>query len=287
VTVDSGIGNEGGTGTEGTGGEVFSSSPVDTQGSQQVQDDPINPAWEPFLNELPEYFHPKAKTHFKTWDDNYNSLESKYKELEGKYQPYEQYLSVDPSTLQNAMVVFQNLNDNPQKVYEVLARQMQELGLIPPTQSDDQGEFLEEQTDPKYQELDQRTRQLDERQAQMDEFIQQQTYNAEVSTYEEQIDSQVQGVLEKYGNAVDTEDLMNRMMVQIQTKGTFDAEAAFNDQKATFQRLWKAQNGGRPAPTIIPTNGTPAPSLEKKPEEMNEDERKAYFKQLLDTYNGG
>jgi TolA-binding protein len=156
-----------------------------------------------------------------------------------------------------------------------------------PGKPQDQGEFLEQQEDPKFKELDQRQRDLDARQAKMDEFIQKQQYQQQVSTYETQIDKQVQAVIGKYGDAVDVQDLMQRMLIQINSGQPFDAEAAFSEQKATFQRLYQKQASGRPAPNIIPTNGTPAPSGEVKPENMNEDQRKAYFKHLLDVANSG
>jgi hypothetical protein len=265
------------------------SSPITTGGNEgQAQGDSFNPAWQPFLSDLPEFFHSKAKTHFKTWDENYNKLNTEYKGLQDKVKPYEPYFNVDPTNLQYAMNVYKAINSNPKQVHELLTKQLQEMGLLEgPTNSDEQGEI--EQQDPAYQEISERQRKLDERQEQIDQYIKQQEYNAEVSKQESLLDNQVKALISKYGeSAVDVEDLLQRMYVQSQQGQEWNAEAAFNEQKTTFQRLYQKQaTTKRPAPNIIPTNGTPAPTQEKKPEEMSEDERKAYFKQLLDLANAG
>lgn len=271
-----------------------SSAPITTQSqsSQEPisggqQQDTINPAWEPVLKDLPEFFHTKAKQHFKQWDDNYNKLNTQYQELQGKYRPFEQYSSVDPRHLGYAMNVLQAINSDPMRVHQLLTEQLRKAGMLQDEQST-QPDNQEEQYPDEYRQLDERTRQLDERQRQFDDYIQQQQYDKQVQSFERDIDKQVQAVVQKYGDAVDVEDLLQRMFVQSQRGQNFNAEAAFNEQKAVFQRLYGRQSQNpRPAPKIIPTTGTPAPSGEKRPEEMNEDERKAYFKQLLDIANTG
>lgn len=272
-----------------TGADSGSSASITTQSDQGPisggQQDTINPAWEPVLKDLPEFFHSKAKQHFKQWDDNYNRLNTQYQELQGRYSPYEQYLSVDPQHLGYALNVLQAINTDPMRVHQLLTEQLVKAGLMQQEQSA-QPENQEE-INPEYRQLDERTKQLDERQRQFDDYIQQQQYNQQVSSYERDIDKQVQSVVQKYGDAVDVEDLLQRMFVQSQQGQAFNAEAAFNEQKAVFQRIYGRQANGRPAPKIIPTTGTPAPSSEKRPEDMNEDERKAYFKQLLDIANSG
>jgi hypothetical protein len=237
---------------------------------------------------LPEYFHPKAKEHFSKWDENYNKLQSEHKSLTEKYAPYEPYLGVQPEAIQYALGLLNQVNTDPMKVYNALLEHVKSQGLLkdPAGQPDPLTENLEE--DPRYSDLDKRTQALDQRTQQFEEYLQQQAYNQQVATYEQEVDAQVQAVVSKYGAAVDTEDLMQRIFVQVQQGKPFDAEAAFNEQKAVFQRLYQKQGQTqRPAPNVIPTTGTPAPSGEVKPEEMNEDQRKAYFKHLLDLANAG
>jgi hypothetical protein len=278
----------------GTSAPAGSDSPVDTSsqqpaGQQSTQQETVNPAWEPLLNELPEYFHPKAKSHFKTWDENYNKLQTEHKGLQERYAPYEPYVGVQPEAIQYALGVLDQINKDPMKVYEALTKHVTEMGLLQSGQQQSpQDEQMDLGQDPQYSELDRRTNELDQRQQQFDAYLEQQAYNQQVQTFEGQIDQQVQAVTAKYGAAVDTQDLLQRIFVQVQQGKPFDAEAAFQEQKETFQRLYSRQGQtARQAPNVIPTTGTPAPSGEVKPEDMNEDQRKAYFKHLLDIANSG
>jgi hypothetical protein len=283
------------TGVSDTGGVtdpgVSSTSPASTTETQEPQ--PLNPAWEPVLKDLPEYFHEKAKGHFRTWDDNYRKLEAEKQSLTEKYSPYEQYLGVDPQALQYGLGMLQRVQQDPLALYNALQEHVRGLGLLQEQQQQpgqDPNESVDLGEDPRLQEFERRQQQLDERQQQIDNYIQEQVYNQQVSGYEQDIDTQVQAVVQKYGQqTVDVPDLLQRMFIQTQQGGNFDAESAYQEQVSTFKRLYAAQqSNGRPAPNVLPVGGgTPAPSGEIKPEDMNEDQRKAYFKHLLDIANSG
>lgn len=289
------------TTTDPGGAESFqSNSPAEPIGNGSVPTDQgtsDNPAWTPALSGIPDVFHTPLKNHFRKWDDNYRGLETKYQELEGKYKVYEPYQGVDPQFLANGLSLLNMTNKEPLRVYEMLQQHLRQQGLLPgdapanqgPSQTPEQQQWENLEEDPRYTDLDQRTRALDERQKQIDEFIQQQEYQKQVSSYETQVDKQVQDVLKKYGeNTVDVDDLMQRMMHQVSTGKNFDAEKAFQEQKAFFQRMYqKSVQTGKPAPQILSPTGTPAPSGEIDVSKMNEDQRKAYFKQLLDVANAG
>lgn len=276
------------SGSGGTDQGISSTSPVTATETSQEQ--PLNPAWEPVLKDLPEYFHPKAKEHFRSWDDNYRKLESEHKSLSEKYKPYEPYLGVDPQALQYGLGMLQRVQSDPLALYNALQAHVRQLGLLQDQQqnSPDSQEPEDLGADPRLQEFEKRQQLLDERQQQIDSYIHQQVYNQQVSGYERDIDSQVKGIVSKYGDkSVDVPDLLQRMYVQTQREGNFDAEAAYQEQLETFKRLYASQSQGRPAPNVLPTNGTIAPSSEVQPEDMNEDQRKAYFKHLLDLANAG
>jgi hypothetical protein len=269
----------------------FSSTSPDSTTTQTPQEQPLNPAWDPVLKDLPEYFHEKAKGHFRSWDDNYRKLEGERNSLSEKYKPYEPYLGVDPQAIQYGLGMLQRVQNDPLALYKALEEHVRGLGLLEQQQTGQQQQDpdgVDLSQDPKYQEFAEQQKRLDERQNQIDAYIQQQVYNQQVAGYEADVDTQVKSVVEKYGQqAVDIPDLLQRMYVQTQQGGNFDAEAAYQEQIGTFKRLYEAQSKGRPAPNVLPNGGTPAPSGEVKPEDMNEDQRKAYFKHLLDLANSG
>jgi len=249
----------------------------------------LNPAWVSALDGVPEMFQKKITPHLREWDQNYSKTQAELKTLREQYEPYKPYVGTDPEVLRSAMGVLDAINTNPKDVYDRLTEYLQEQGLLeaPKVQKqEDEPRDLNE-IEPWRRELEQKAARLEERQRAQDAYFEQQAYNQQVSDFQSEIDSQVQAVIGKYGEAVDIEDLLQRMKLQVDADEPFDAEKAFEQQKATFQRLYTAQSRQRPAPQIIPTTGTPAPSGDKKPEDMNEVERKAYFKHLLDIANSG
>lgn len=275
--------------TVGTGtpeGVTDSPSPDSTSTGQSQE--ALNPSWDPVLKELPEIFHDKMKGHFKSWDDNYRGLETSKRELEEKYEPYKSYLGVDPQAIQYGLTMLQRAQQNPLELYNNLRAYVEQQGLLKPEQQTPtpEGESLDE--DPRFTEFERRQQDLDQRQQQIDEYIQEQAYNQEVAGYETDVDTQVQAVIAKYGDkSVNVDDLLMRMYVQAQqNNGNFDAEAAYQEQLGIFKALYAGQNGTtRPAPNVLAPGGTTASSTEVKPEDMNEEQRAAYFKNLLDFAN--
>lgn len=280
--------------SEGGSKEAFSpatdSTPVSAPSQDQSQQVPgtnqaDNPAWTPFLEGVPEVFHNRLKSHLRSWDDNYRGLETKYQELEGKYKPYEAYSGVDPQALGYGLNLLQQIQSDPQKVYEALQRHLEQQGLLQGQQGAPDEQGLDK--DPYLVQLEQQQAQLMQRQRQMDEYVQQQQYDQKVNTYQQQIDSQVQALVDKFGPAVDVQDVLGRMFNQVNQGKQIDANAAFEEQKAVFQRMYQAQNQGRQAPNILPPSGSVAPTTEKPVSKMNEEERQAHLVQMLKFVNSG
>lgn len=285
--IDSGQGltdsGNGGISTD-SGQSVDASSLAATQ--QQTQAD--NPAWAPFLQDVPNMFHDKIRGHLRGYDDNYRKLETQYREAQERYKPYERYLSVDPGAIHYSLGLLQQIQQNPQAVYEALAEHLKQQGININGQANPQDDPVDISVDPKFAELDRRQREIDERQAAFDEFIAKQEEERLTAQYEQDINAQIQQIQKQFGNAVDVQDLLDRMLMQVHRGEELNAARAFEDQKTSFQRMYGNMQNTRQAPNVLSPNGTIAPSgSQKKPEDMNESERKAYFKQLLDAANAG
>ena len=267
------------------------SSSLVSADSSTDQSQALNPSWEPVLKDLPEIFHEKLKGHFRSWDDNYRGLETKHKQLEEQYAPYKSYLGVDPQAIQYGLTMLQRVQQNPLEMYNNLRQYVQNQGLLRDEQAGQQQSQQDTEgldQDPWREEFERRQQQLDSQQQNINTYIQQQTYEREVETNAQDVDQQVQSVIKKYGHqAVNVDDLLMRMYVQAQQQnGNFDAEAAYQQQLSTFKQLFAQQNGtSRPAPNVLSPGGTTPPTQEMKPEDMNEEQRAAYFKQLLDFAN--
>lgn len=247
---------------------------------------PDNPAWAPFLEGVPDVFHSKLKNHLKSWDDNYRGLETKYSELEGKYKPYQAYEGVNPQALSYGLNLVRQLQENPVELHRLITDYVKQQGFLQDQKTPEQ-ESLEMGKDPYLVQLEQRQADLDRRQQTMDQYVQEQQYNAQVDNYQKQIDTQIQELVNKYGDAVDVQDVLGRMFNQVNQGKSIDANSAFEEQKQVFQRMWSRQNQGRPAPTIIPPTGTIAPTGEKPVNNMNDEERQAHLVQMLKFVNSG
>lgn len=90
------------------------------QGQQQNADEiRFNQAWNPLLSQVPQSLHNIITPHLKQWDRNYNDGIQK---VHSQYAGYKPFLDaqVAPEDLNNAMLVYNALNENPQSLIEQL-----------------------------------------------------------------------------------------------------------------------------------------------------------------------
>lgn len=286
VSTDSGGGADFSTSTDGSSNGSPVGSPVQNQPTEQ----PDNPAWKPFLDELPEMFQNRARPHLRKWDENYRARETELKSIQEKYSPYERYVGVDPGAIHYALGLLNQVQTNPMAVYEALAEHVRQQGLLKDDTSANQDPDSQDlNTDPRYAELERRQKQVEEQQQNFQKSLEEQAYNQQVASYEDAINQQVDQIRKQFGNAVDVQDLLQRMFLQIQRGEEFNALKAYEEQKGTFQRMYSSFSQGRPAPNVLSPGGQPAPNAptNKAPKDMSEQERKEYFKYLLDAANAG
>lgn len=95
--------DNGTTGGYGSGGEQ--------QGS--------NPAWNEFLEAVPQEFHEKVTPILQKWDTGVNE---RFNKVHSEYEPWQQVVKsgVDPETTQFAINLLSQMNDNPKMVYDAM-----------------------------------------------------------------------------------------------------------------------------------------------------------------------
>lgn len=86
---------------------------------EQTQQESINPAWNDLLGVIPQGLHGAVTSHLKTWDQNYQQGIQK---VHSQYEPYKPFLDsgTDPEALNNAMLIMQNLEADPEKFAKAL-----------------------------------------------------------------------------------------------------------------------------------------------------------------------
>lgn len=110
------------TGPVDGGQEVVQTEGADSGG--------INPAWEQYYGTAPQEVRDQYLTPaFKQWDENVNNMVQK---VHSEYEPWKPVISqADPHTAQWAISVANQLNQNPQMVYEALGEWLKEKGITP------------------------------------------------------------------------------------------------------------------------------------------------------------
>lgn len=82
----------------------------------------INPAWNDLLGTIPEDLHSQVTPHLRNWDTNFNN---KVQEVQSEWAPFKEFkeAGINPEQLRMGLGVMQAINDDPRKVYDLLAQQ--------------------------------------------------------------------------------------------------------------------------------------------------------------------
>lgn len=100
------------------------------EGTQTGGDAGINPAWESYYGDAPQEVRDQYLTPaFKQWDENVNNMVRK---VHSEYEPWKPIISqADPQTAQWGLSVANQLNTNPQLVYEALGDFLKQNNMLP------------------------------------------------------------------------------------------------------------------------------------------------------------
>ncbi|HEY6022292.1 MAG TPA: hypothetical protein VIY48_21275 [Candidatus Paceibacterota bacterium] len=96
------------------------SAPEEVTESYSTPEPTDNPAWQPFLEILPDSLHETVRPVLQDWDRN---VQSRYETIQQQYAPYEQFReqNIDPGELAYSYQVVQALNENPAEVIRTMA----------------------------------------------------------------------------------------------------------------------------------------------------------------------
>lgn len=92
------------------------------QGQQQqapAEEIKLNPAWDNLLKNVPQQYHQAILPELKQWDQNYNSGIQK---VQSQFEPWKPFIdgNVQPDEVNNALLVWQAMNEDPQKFMQTL-----------------------------------------------------------------------------------------------------------------------------------------------------------------------
>lgn len=264
------------TGTENVGG----SEPVETTGGENAGGESMNPAWNPLLEKLPSSLHQLITPELRSWDKNF---QDKISEVQSQYEPYKQFLDnkIEPQTIEQAIGLYNLINQNPQLVYE----QMQQFyGFGGGQGQEDQGnnpQGEEEEFDlgdpnaditqhPKFQEMAQNQQLL--AQVIMEE------HNAkQEAALSQQIEDEISAVKEK------NPDIDELLLVQTALGGNMTIAEAADYINSYNERILTASK--RPAPKLFPVGGALPAAEQPDPTKMDSKQTRQTVAAILAAAN--
>jgi hypothetical protein len=106
----------------------------------------INPSWQEYLNDIPQEFHDKVTPAFQKWDQG---VQERFTKVHQQYEPWKPIIDagVDADTATFALKLLNNINDNPQVVWEAIGNYYNLTGS-PSGQGQQEPQQQTEDTDP-------------------------------------------------------------------------------------------------------------------------------------------
>ena len=247
-----------------------------------------NPAWEPFRKELDPISYSRVEKYLKEWDTAANQRVTSVNE-QYKWAKELQDRQIAPERINLALQFADNLDQNPEMVYEQLTTFLRDNGRLPESKQELQQAVAEEDPadseygdDPRLKALQERQDALDQQQAdfearQQDQWqqIQQQEltkkYDAELSTELGNLEA-----TRKDLSKPDIGEILTYAARQTESnraQGT-DKIVTLSEATAWFDglrnRFLTAPRPGDSAPDLIPTSGgNPGSAVSKSPSQMS------------------
>lgn len=271
---------------EGTGAvadAAFGGGQENNTGSEESGG--INPAWNGLLETLPEGLHGVVTPYLRDWD---RGVQERFQQVQSQYAPLESYRpfvenEIDPQTLEQALMLYQMVDQNPQAVWEHMRETygfgQEQSGQGQPGNPEDFP--LEEsspqqfniESDPRFQALQQQVEQLT--------GGLQSAYEAQqAAEADAQLDQTLSGLREQHGIQDDGRAaVIERAAIGLAMTG-MPLDQAYAEVVSNMGTGQSRPN----APTVMPTSGG-VPSSQVNPADLSTSDTKALVIQMLKAAN--
>lgn len=246
---------------------------TDQESAQDLgqQQDAMNPAWKPLLDKIPTQFHNMIAPDLKTWDTNYQQGMQK---VHSQYEPYKPFIdqSIEPATLNEAMLVYQAMQDNPGDFVKAVS----EFYKLEQGQVAQQQEITGEEEPPPFD-----ITQLPEWQQQQQlvqtlaQAMLQQDQQSKETQAEAQLNQEFEAAKGKHGNFDETWVAQH---MYLQGSDIDTAVAAYKQFEQSI--IAQHQRPGANAPVMMGSGGG-LPSQQTPVSDMTDAQRKSYIAQRL------
>jgi len=233
-----------------------------------------NPAWQPFLDILPDSLHETVRPVLQDWDRN---VQSRYETIQQEYAPYQQFReqNIDPEELAYSHQVVQALNENPAEVIRTMA-EFFGIELTPQQQAQAQAVAAQTPVDTESLEVDPRIAQLEQGFQTLAAMALEQRSQAEVRQADIQLETTLNELRQQHGDF--DEKVVLSYMLSGQT-----AEQAVAAYKNLESHILSGANRP-PAPRVMGGGGGIV-NDKVNPAAMSDAERRALVTNMLMNSN--
>ena len=248
-----------------------------TEGNESKQGNG-HPAWQPYLEEIPEPFRQQVTPAFEKWDKD---AQEKIRAVQSKYAPYEPFIERDPQELQAAIQISELLRTNPKALYDNLAQRFGFNANSDQGQSNDEdsefdpfaetegknGDSIE--NDPRFKQLSQELEQL--KQFQQQQIEQQQAAQAEAEANQQVQESfgQIEAQIKRPLNEVEKAEILKRTVLIGDSTGNYDVLEGYKDFAKFANSIRNQPRANDTAPAVLSGNG----GLPVKSQDMSLDQK--------------
>ena len=219
----------------------------------------INPAWEPIKEKLGDAAFQLIQPELSKWDQGVNK---RFETLNEQFAPYKELGT--PEELSNYKSIIEQMDSNPEAMYEALGNFLQENGRMPSkAEAQDIADEIDEETDSTY---DPRIEEFAQGQEQIRQFLeQQQEYEIQVQA-ESELEQEISDLESSRGYSKDDmqEIIRTAAFLSSQSDRIVPLSQAADQFDALRERILTQPRPGDSAPRLLPTSGGNASSVQNK-----------------------
>lgn len=301
IEPDAGIDNAGGGSSEEATDFDYSQfgldvgqdeSPSEPQAPVATEEVTTNPAWQPYLKDIPEALHAMVTPAFKEWDRNVAAkLEeaATYRKTIEQYEPYKEFVEagLDPQFIGASLAIANDLRSDPVAFLEDLKGRLVAAGRYEEAAQVQQAQ-TEIDSDSPPDPYEQQLSALQAQQQQMLEQFQQQQEQQEYENYYQEAQAEAersfaaieQRIGQKLSDPYRARVIQESLAMEQQLNRAVTIEEGFTSLQGF---LAQAQQARRAAPRVIPTGGNVQQPMAKDPSEMTLKEKQEWFTQRMGT----
>jgi hypothetical protein len=246
--------------TEGTeqpevldgGPEVEATGPEENSG--------INPAWEPIKEKLGDAAFQLIQPELSKWDQGVNK---RFETLNEQFAPYKELGT--PEELTNYKNIIEQMDSNPEAMYEALGNFLQENGRMP---SKEEAQDIADEIDEEASEseIDPRLAELEQGQEQIRQFLEAQQEAEVQAQAESELEQEISELESSRGYSKDDmqEIIRTAAFLSSQSDKIVPLSQAADQFDALRERILTQPRPGDSAPRLLPTSGGNASSVQNK-----------------------